>query len=219
MKTSFLVLPLLTVCTACAAPTTGDQRPPAQNDRATTASPAELEGLSTAYFASGCFWCVEEIFESVKGVKEVISGYAGGSMDNPSYYAVSDGNTGHAESVEIYYDPKVVSFSTLAQVFFSSHNPTTLNRQGPDAGSQYRSIAFYQTPEEEKLLRAYIKDLEEAHVFKAPIITEVAPFKKFWPAEQEHQNYVCRNPDASYVRSVSVPRFEEFKAKHPELVQ
>jgi peptide-methionine (S)-S-oxide reductase len=218
MRTSIIAL-TATLLIACEAPAGQSPQQPGQNDRATTAKPSELAGLSKAYFASGCFWCVEEIYESVKGVKEVVSGYAGGNTESPTYHGVGDGTTGHAEAVEVYYDPKVISYADLVQVFFSSHDPTTMDRQGPDAGTQYRSIAFYQDPDEEKLLRAYITELEQAGVFKAPIITEVKPFTKFWPAEPEHQNYVCLNPNASYVRNVSVPRFEAFKAKHPELVK
>ncbi|QQR86246.1 MAG: peptide-methionine (S)-S-oxide reductase MsrA [Flavobacteriales bacterium] len=184
------------------------------------ADPAkDLSRFSKAYFASGCFWCVEGVYESVRGVEEAVSGYAGGTKENPTYEEVGTGRTGHAETVEVYYDPAVVSFATLVQVFFDSHDPTVLNGQGPDDGSQYRSIAFFQTPEEESAIRRAIADIEEAKTFSRPVVTEVVPFKKFWPAEEYHQNYVQQNPGAGYVRNVSMPRIEDFKAKQPELLK
>lgn len=179
----------------------------------------DLSGLSKAYFASGCFWCVEGVYESVRGVEEAVSGYAGGTKENPTYEEVGSGRTGHAETVEVYYDPAVVSFATLVQVFFDSHDPTVMNGQGPDEGSQYRSIAFYQNHEEEAAIRKAIADIEAAKTYSRPVVTEVVPFKKFWPAEEYHQNYVQQNPGAGYVRNVSKPRIEDFKAKQPGLVK
>lgn len=179
----------------------------------------DLSRFSKAYFASGCFWCVEGVYESVRGVEEAVSGYAGGTKENPTYEEVGSGRTGHAETVEVYYDPAVVSFATLVQVFFDSHDPTVLNGQGPDEGSQYRSMAFYQTPEEEATIRKAIADIEAAKTFSRPVVTEVVPFTKFWPAEEYHQNYVQQNPGAGYVRNVSKPRIEDFKAKQPGLVK
>lgn len=183
------------------------------------AEPQDLTGLSKAYFASGCFWCVEEVFESVKGVKEAVSGYSGGIEKNPTYQEVGSGSTGHAESVEVFYDPKVVSYRTLLRVFFASQDPTTKNRQGPDAGKQYRSIAFYQTPEEKAEIEAMIKELDGSGKYGSPIVTEVTPFEKFWPAEDYHQNYVRNHPDEGYVRGVSIPRFERFKREMPEVLK
>lgn len=179
----------------------------------------DLTGLSVAHFAEGCFWCSEEIFQSVKGVKAVINGYSGGTEPNPTYEQVSDGNTGHAEAVEVYYDPKEVSFETLVKIFFASQDPTTPSRQGPDAGSQYRSIAFYDTPEQKAMIEAYIKELDASGQYNAPIVTEVVPFVKFWKAEEYHQNYAENNPNNPYIRGVSVPRFEKFKEKMPEVVK
>ncbi|RKR12256.1 peptide-methionine (S)-S-oxide reductase [Maribacter vaceletii] len=175
-------------------------------------TPQELSDYETAYFASGCFWCVEAIFESVKGVKEVVSGYAGGKEKNPTYEDVGYGRTTHAETVEVFYDPKVISFTALVQVFFGSHDPTTLNRQGPDKGTQYRSIAFYKNEKEKEIITAYIAALKDQKVYDGlPITTEVTPFVKFYKAEEYHQDYEKRNPNNSYIKNVSIPRLNRFK--------
>ena len=180
---------------------------------------SEQKDLAKAYFAAGCFWCVEAIFESVKGVHEVYSGYAGGETKNPNYNQIGTGRTGHAEAVEVYYDPKVVSFGTLVQVFFGSHDPTTPNRQGPDRGSQYRSIAFYQNSSEREMIQDYIALLEKEGIFSNAIITEVEPLDKFYFAEEYHQDYEKRNPNNPYVRSVSIPRLRKFQKAYPELLK
>ena len=172
-----------------------------------------------AYFASGCFWCVEAIYESVKGVNEVYSGYAGGFTNNPNYYQIGTGRTGHAEAVEVIYDPNIVSYGTLIQVFFGSHDPTTPNRQGPDYGSQYRSIAFYKTEEERQSIENYIKILEDGNYFQKEIITEIKFLEKFYYAEQYHQDYEKNNPDNPYVKNVSIPRLRKFQKKYPELLK
>ena len=179
----------------------------------------EQKGISKAYFAAGCFWCVEAIFESVKGVHEVYSGYAGGDTKNPNYNQIGTGRTGHAEAVEIHYDPKVVSFGTLIQVFFGSHDPTTPNRQGPDRGSQYRSIAFYQNDSEREMIQDYIALLNEKRIFSNAIVTEVQPLAKFYFAEEYHQDYEKRNPNNPYVRNVSIPRLRKFQKTYPELLK
>jgi len=179
----------------------------------------DLEGYKTAYFASGCFWCVEAVFESVKGVKEAVSGYAGGKEPNPTYEEVSSGTTGHAESVKVYYDPKEVSFFQLVQVFFGSQDPTTLNRQGPDRGTQYRSIAFYQNEKEKQIIESYIKALEDNHVYDRPIVTEVKKFDTFYKAEDYHQDYERNHPDNPYIRNVSIPRINRFKSNFPEYLK
>lgn len=172
----------------------------------------QLAQYEKAYFASGCFWCVEAIFESVKGVKEAVSGYAGGTEENPTYEMVSYGNTSHAEAVEVYYDPQVISFTALVQVFFGSHDPTTLNRQGPDRGTQYRSIAFYQNEKEKKIIESYIQALRDQNVYDgAPIKTEVKPLDIFYKAEEYHQDYERKNPNNSYIRNISIPRLNRFK--------
>lgn len=178
------------------------------------------QNLSKAYFASGCFWCVEAIFESVIGVSEVVSGYSGGDAKGANYDDVSNGNTGHAETVEIYYNPAFVTYETLLEVFFNSHDATTLNRQGPDSGSQYRSAIFYNTDEEKNIALNYINKLYESGEYdKGSITTEVSPFKTFYAAEEYHQDYEKRNPNQPYVRGVSVPRLKKFQAKKPELIK
>lgn len=180
----------------------------------------ELEKFETAYFASGCFWCVEAIFESVKGVKEVVSGYSGGTEKNPTYEQVGGGMTSHAEAVKIYYDPKVISFTALVQVFFGSHDPTTLNRQGPDRGAQYRSVAFYKNEKEKQIIEAYIKALTDQNVYEgAPITTEVTQFTKFYDAEDYHQDYEKKHPNNSYITNVSIPRLNRFKANFKEYLK
>ncbi len=185
----------------------------------TKLSSDELQEYETAYFASGCFWCVEAIFESVKGVKEVISGYSGGEEENPTYEQVAYGRTSHAEAVEVYYDPKEISFFQLVQVFFGSHDPTSLNRQGPDRGAQYRSIAFYKDTEEKKIIETYIQALGESGVYGDPIVTEVTPFSIFYKAEEYHQDYERKNPYNGYIQNVSIPRLNRFKKNFPEFLK
>lgn len=177
-----------------------------------------LENLQTAYFASGCFWCVEAVFESVNGVEEVVSGYSGGQIENPTYEQVCTGSTGHAESVMVYYDSTVVSYKTLLKVFYGSHDPTTLNRQGPDAGTQYRSAIFYQNDRERDEAKAYISELLMNKTFPS-ITTEVSRLTVFYPAEDYHQNYEESHQDQPYVRSVSIPRLNNFKRAFPELLK
>ena len=182
-------------------------------------SSQNFEGLSKAYFASGCFWCVETIYESLDGVKEVYSGYAGGSSVNPNYYQVMSGKTGHAEAIEIIYDSSVISFDTLLKVFFDSHNPTTPNRQGPDYGTQYRSIAFYNNEDEKKKIINYIDFLSTSSIFGKKIITEIKKIDKFYYAEEYHQDYEKKNPYSPYIQNVSIPRFNNFKQKSSNYVK
>lgn len=171
------------------------------------------KGKAIAAFAEGCFWCTEHVFESVFGVDSAVSGYAGGHTKNHTYAQVSKETTGHAETTLVYYDPKKVSYKDLVQVFFDSHDPTTKNRQGPDVGSSYRSVLFYRTPEEKAIAEDVIKELIKSKVFSKPIVTELTPLTVFYRAEEEHQNFVKRNPFQPYVRGVSDPRFEKFKLK------
>ncbi|MGB1169118.1 MAG: peptide-methionine (S)-S-oxide reductase MsrA [Flavobacteriaceae bacterium] len=171
-----------------------------------------------AYFASGCFWCVEAIFESVEGVSEAISGYAGGHTKNPTYKTIGTGRTGHAESVAVYYDPQIISFKTLVDVFFGSHDPTTKNGQHPDYGTQYRSIAFYNSLEEKEIIEGAINKLNR-EVYKNKIVTEVKKIDIFYEAESYHQNYEKRNPYDRYVRNISIPRLKRFQKKFPELLK
>ncbi|MEZ4859481.1 MAG: peptide-methionine (S)-S-oxide reductase MsrA [Flavobacteriaceae bacterium] len=176
------------------------------------------KGYEFAYFASGCFWCVEAVYESVKGVKESISGYSGGHTANPTYEASNTGLTGHAEAVEIEYDPKVVSFATLVDVYFGSQNITQVNGQGPDHGSQYRSIIFYQNATQKKIIDAKIAEIEN-EIGKGKVAAQVLPFQKFWVAEEYHQNYERLHPENRYIQNVSIPRLNRFKAKFPELLK
>lgn len=171
-----------------------------------------------AYFASGCFWCVEAVFESVKGVSEAVSGYAGGHTKNPTYQSIGTGRTGHAETVAVYYDPNVVSFQTLVYVFFGSQDPTTKNGQHPDYGTQYRSIAFYSNQKEKETIQKVLNKLNE-EVYNGKIATEVTQFTKFYKAEEYHQDFEKRNPYNRYVRNVSIPRLNRFKKKFPELLK
>lgn len=178
----------------------------------------ELANYQVAYFGSGCFWCVEAIYESVKGVAEVESGYAGGHVVNPTYEEICTGTTGHAETVKIYYDSTVISYDELLKVFYDSHDPTTLNRQGPDAGTQYRSAIFYQNAYERDHAKAFIKELLADKKFPT-ITTEVVEYTAFYKAEEYHQNFECKNPNNGYVQAVSVPRLKQFQIKSPEMLK
>lgn len=184
------------------------------------ADPVEVpieNGLSRAYFASGCFWCVEAIYESVKGVDEVINGYSGGFTQNPTYALSNTGRTGHAEAVEVIYDANVVDFATLVDVYFGSQNPFQVNGQGPDKGSQYRSIIFYQNEEQKQIILKKKEAL--AKEYNAEIAAEVYPFQRFWIAEDYHQDYERLNPNNRYVRAVSIPRLNKFKKRFPQLLK
>lgn len=176
------------------------------------------DGYEFAYFASGCFWCVEAVYESVKGVRESVSGYSGGYTDNPTYEDSNTGLTGHAEAVEIMYDPKVVSFASLVDVYFGSQNISQVNGQGPDHGSQYRSIIFYQNAEQKKIIDAKIAALEK-ELGKGKVAAQVLPFQKFWVAEEYHQDFEKLHPDHPYIQRISIPRLQRFKAKFPELLK
>ncbi len=176
------------------------------------------KGNSVAYFASGCFWCVEAVFESVKGVGEVESGYSGGTKATANYSDVSSGSTSHAEAVKVFYDSTVIDYKTLLKVFFASHDPQTLNRQGPDAGPQYRSVIFYQNETEKKLANEYIKSLLADNTFSI-ITTQVVPFEAFYIAESYHQDYEVNHPNDGYIQGVSLPRIKKFQNSHPELLK
>ncbi|MDX1461695.1 MAG: peptide-methionine (S)-S-oxide reductase MsrA [Marinirhabdus sp.] len=189
----------------------------AQNTQTPVEVPAE-NGLEKAYFASGCFWCVEAIYESVKGVKESISGYSGGHTENPTYESSNTGRTGHAEAVEVIYDPEIVSFSTLVDVYFGSQNVTQVNGQGPDRGSQYRSIIFYQNDTQKEIIDQKIAALEK-ELGEGNVAAQVLPFQKFWVAEAYHQNYERNNPNNPYIQNVSIPRLKRFQKKFPELLK
>ena len=165
----------------------------------------------TATFAAGCFWCVEAVFQNVKGVESVRSGYSGGTVPNPTYKQVCDGTTGHAEACQIVYDPAQVSYAELLEVFWQTHDPTTLNRQGNDAGTQYRSSIFYHDEEQKRMAEHYKKELDSSGAFDAPIVTEIVPFKEFYKAEDYHQNYYVENSAQPYCMFVIRPKVEKFK--------
>ena len=167
-----------------------------------------------ATLGGGCFWCLEAVFQDLKGVERVVSGYAGGSVPSPSYEDVCTGRTGHAEVVQVTFDPAVLSYRDLLQVFFSIHDPTTLNRQGPDEGTQYRSAIFHHGPEQERVAREVIAELERRGIWDSPIVTEVTAAPPFYPAEQYHQEYFRRNPGQGYCRVVIAPKVAKFRKEH-----
>ena len=177
------------------------------------ANTAVSTALAAAVFAGGCFWCVEAVFEELDGVQDAVSGYAGGSPETANYEAVCSGTTGHAESVKILYDPKKITFRKLLEVHFATHDPTSLNRQGNDVGTQYRSTIFYANEEEKKIAQDYIAELNNKHVYDKPIVTTLEPLKAFYPAETYHQNYVCQNPNQGYVRAVALPKVDKVRQK------
>ncbi len=169
-----------------------------------------------ATLAGGCFWCLEAVFDELRGVESVVSGYAGGQVERPTYEHVCTGRTGHAEVVQVTFDPREVSFRELLEVFFTIHDPTTLNRQGADVGTQYRSAVFYHTPEQEETTRGVIKELTEANVWDVPIVTEVAPLEKFYEAEGYHQKYFQKNPYQPYCRAVVAPKVSKLRSRFVE---
>ncbi|MEB0044914.1 MULTISPECIES: peptide-methionine (S)-S-oxide reductase MsrA [unclassified Pseudomonas] len=174
----------------------------------------------TAVFAGGCFWGVQGVFQHVKGVKNAVSGYAGGAANTAQYERVSDGNTGHAESVEVTFDPSQVSYGTLLQIYFSvAHNPTELNRQGPDSGTQYRSAIFAQNAEQQRIAQAYIGQLDAAHSFNKPIVTTLETYNGFYPAEDYHQNFLTEHPTYPYIVVNDMPKVAQLKQLYPERYQ
>lgn len=178
------------------------------------------KGKQTAVLSGGCFWCVEAVFQQIEGVEKVVSGYSGGDAASAHYEIVSTGTTGHAESVRITYDPAKISYGQLLKVFFSvAHDPTQLNRQGHDIGTQYRSAIFYSNPEQKRIAEAYIAQLGRANVFQAPIVTQVVELKAFYPAEEHHQNFCRRNPMNPYVMNVAMPKVEKVAKDVPELAK
>lgn len=171
----------------------------------------ESTELKTVTFGAGCFWCTEAVFLNVNGVTKVVSGYSGGKVKNPTYRDVCTGLTGHAEVTQITYNPSIVTFEDLLEVFWNTHDPTTLNRQGYDEGTQYRSAVFYNDEEQKKIAEQYKKQLENSHVYKSPIVTEISPLINFFPAEDYHQNYFALNPNQQYCQYVIRPKVDKFK--------
>jgi peptide-methionine (S)-S-oxide reductase len=179
---------------------------------------AAKSGEESVVFSGGCFWGVQAVFQHVKGVLSATSGYSGGEAKTARYELVSTGETGHAESVKVVYDPSQITYGQLLHVFFSvAHDPTELNRQGPDDGTQYRSVIFYSTPDQLRLTKAYIEQLDNAHAFKRPIVTQVVPLKPFYPAEAYHQNYATDHPDSMYIWTNDAPKVANLKKEFPQL--
>jgi peptide-methionine (S)-S-oxide reductase len=172
-----------------------------------------MSNLETATLAAGCFWCVEAVLDDLNGVVDVVSGYAGGHTENPTYRQVCDGTTGHAEVAQIKFDPSIISFKEIFQVFFAVHDPTTMNRQGNDVGTQYRSAIFYHDDEQKRIAEEVIKEVTAEGVYDDPIVTEVVPFEKFWPAEDYHQEYFLNNPNQPYCQAVVAPKVAKFRKK------
>src|ERR1700728_374293 len=179
---------------------------------------AQIPGKETAVFAGGCFWGTQSVFERVKGVISTTAGYSGGSASTAHYDQVSEENTGHAESVKVVFDPSKITYGQLLRIFFSvAHDPTQLNRQGPDVGSSYRSVIFYTSDEQQKISKAYIAQLDSAHVFPKPIVTQVVPLKAFYDAESYHQDYALHNPNNPYILVCDRPKIDALKKEFPDL--
>lgn len=211
-----LVTSLFTTMPACntANATAGSALP----DPVVDAKLASTKGEQTAVFAGGCFWGIEAVFEHVKGVTSASSGYSGGAAETAHYEMVSAGNTGHAESVQVKYDPSQISYGQLLKVYFAvAHDPTQLNRQGPDTGTQYRSAIFFNSAEQKSIADAYIAQLNKAGVFKRPIVTQVVALKAFYEAESYHQNYAVQHPDEPYIAINDLPKVSELRKQLPEL--
>jgi peptide-methionine (S)-S-oxide reductase len=204
---------VLSLAMVCAAASRSFPAPPA--------SPAEsASGPQTAVFAGGCFWGVEGVFEKVKGVTNAVSGYSGGEAKTAHYETVENGRTGHAESVQVTYDPSKVSYGQLLEVFFAvAHDPTEKNRQGPDTGPQYRSVIFYANEQQKQIAETYIHEIDAAKVFHAAIVTEVVPLRAFYPAESYHQKFLQRNPDYPYIVYNDLPKLDHLKKQFPELTK
>jgi len=205
MKALFTTILAIIIFSGCAQP---------QNNRSklfagSKDKPSSNEAVAT--FAEGCFWHTEIVFQSLSGVRDAVSGYAGGTDTNPDYEKVSSGETGHAESVQVYYDASKISFETLVKAFFASHDPTEVNRQGNDVGTQYRSIAFYRNEKEKHIIEGEIKKITDEKKYQAKIVTEVRPYTQFYPAEDYHQEYILHHPENPYVQNVSIPDFERFR--------
>lgn len=212
-RTLSMILTVLTGVLACQAGSGAAVPAPAKNEVKPAVSRKE-----TAVVAGGCFWGIQAVFQHVKGVQSATSGYSGGAMKNPDYETVSSGSTGHAESVEIVYDPSKITYGELLQIFFSvAHDPTELNRQGPDEGTQYRSVIFYSNDEQKQVAEAYIAQLNAAGVFSRPIVTQVVPLQAFYRAEDYHQNYATLHPDNPYIAYNDAPKVTNLKKDFPEL--
>jgi len=215
VRMAAMVLTVLAVTLACRAGSGANAAVPAP---AVDEAKATAKGKETAVVAGGCFWGIQAVFQHVKGVRSATSGYSGGTVDHPDYEMVSSGRTGHAESVQIVYDPSQVTYGELLRVFFSvALDPTELNRQGPDEGTQYRSLIFYGNEEQKRIAEAYIAQLDQAKVFPRPIVTQVVALQKFYPAEEYHQNYFAQHPNDAYIMFNDAPKVANLKREFPEM--
>jgi len=205
MKSIFSTLVSIIAFVSCAQTQDNKLKIPVAEKRPASANEA------VATFSEGCFWHAEIVFQSLAGVRDAVSGYAGGHTTDPTYESVALGETGHAETVQVYYDPAKISFETLVAAFFASQDPTTVDRQGNDVGSEYRSIAFYRNESEKQIIQAAINRINASKKYSSKIVTQVLPFSKFYPAESYHQEYISRNPGNPYVQNVSIPDFIKFK--------
>jgi len=212
MEKIIIAIAITFVALSCADRTGKDQN---LSDEIKKVNLVPPQNKAIAAFAEGCFWCSEHIFESLVGIDSAISGYAGGTVAFPTYELVNTETTGHAETVLVYYDSSVISYKDLTRIFFTSHDPTTLDQQGPDVGSSYRSILFYLTPQEKEIAESLLKEYQSSGIFNNPIVTEIKELKEFYRAEEYHQQYIEHNPGSPYVRNVSIPRFELFKKTCP----
>jgi peptide-methionine (S)-S-oxide reductase len=177
------------------------------------------ENVQTAVLGAGCFWCVEAIFQNIRGVEKVEPGYSGGAIKNPTYKMICYGNTGHAEVAKIWYDPEVISYATLLQVFWHTHNPTTLNKQGGDEGTQYRSAIFYQTDEEKTIAEASLKETDSSGLWPSSIVTEVSPLINYYTAEDYHKNYFINNPNQPYCAAIIAPKVRKLRKQFPGILK
>ncbi len=201
---NLLVIISLVIFSSCAQSQSNNQKIPVGSKKKTA-------NEAVALFGEGCFWHAEIVFQSLEGVRDAVSGYAGGTVTNPGYEEVCSGSTGHAEVVQVYYDTTKISYETLVKAFFASMDPTELNRQGHDAGTQYRSVAFYKTDKEKQIIEAEIKRINDSKKYSNKIVTQVMPYKNFYEAEDYHQEYIVHNPGNSYVQMVSIPDYVTFR--------
>lgn len=213
------LLPMLVITTACAQRHEEKVVPPPSRSSNTSSTTMSTQTLDTATLGGGCFWCIEAVYQRLDGVTSVVSGYSGGSVPNPTYKIVGQGNSGHAEVCQITFDRSKVSFSDVLHVFFSAHDPTTLNRQGNDVGTQYRSAIFYHDDEQKKVAEDYIAQLEAAKTWPDPIVTEISPFTVFYKAEDYHQNYFNQNGAQPYCAFVVRPKVEKFLKQFKDKVK
>ncbi len=210
LSSLFFTLAMFIALSSCAQKTKSQQSNSPKKD---------LSKYSQATFAAGCFWHEEALFESIKGVQEAISGYSGGNTKNPTYEEMETGTTGHAETVNVYYDSSVITYPTLLKIYFAAQDPTSVNGQSPDFGTQYRSILFYRNNTEKQLAENYIKQLTASGKYKKPIAVQVVPFTKLWQAEDYHQDFIQHNPDQGYVQAVSIPEIKKFQKEYPQLIK